>query len=132
MHTTDDPFNRRRSRDIALTESRGILNTLWITTDVHFAEAFRYRPFPGSPAFVVHELASGPLNAGIFPNAAFDTTLNPVVLFGPRPASTVATWEQAKDGFNFGTVEVDRRGRLTAGFVNTAGQRLFSLTLTPQ
>ena len=44
------------------------------------------------------------------------------MLFGPRPPTTVATWEQAKDGFNFGTVEVDRRGRLTAGFVNTAGQ----------
>ena len=113
-------------------EQGGILNTLWITTDVHFAEAFRYRPFPANPAFVVHELASGPLNAGIFPNAAFDTTMNPTVLFGPRPATTVATWEQAKDGFNFGTVEVDRRGRLTAGFVNTAGQTLYSLTLTPQ
>ena len=113
-------------------ESRGILNTLWITTDVHFAEAFRYRPFPANPAFLVHELASGPLNAGIFPSAAFDTTLNPTVLFGPRPATTVATWEQAKDGFNFGTVEVDRGGRLTAGIVNTAGQTLYSLMLTPQ
>jgi len=112
-------------------ESRGILNTLWITTDVHFAEAFRYRP-TANPAFLVHELASGPLNAGIFPTAAFDTTLNPTVLFGPRPATTVATWEQAKDGFNFGTVEVDRGGRLTAGFVNTGGQTLYSLTLTPQ
>ena len=54
------------------------------------------------------------------------------MLFGPRPATTVATWEQAKDGFNFGTVEVDRAGRLTAGFVNTSGQTLYSLTLTPQ
>lgn len=108
------------------------LNTLWITTDVHFAEAFRYRPFPANPAFVVHELASGPLNAGIFPNFDFDTTLNPQRLFGPRPAAQATTYEQAKDGFNFGTVEVDRRGRLTAGYVNTAGQRLFTLTLTPQ
>ena len=112
-------------------EGRPKLNTLWITTDVHFAEAFRYRPFPANPAFVVHELASGPLNAGIFPNPDFDTTLNPLRLFGPRPAAQAMTWEQAKDGFNFGTVEVDRRGRLTAGFVNTAGVTQFSLTLTP-
>jgi alkaline phosphatase D len=116
---------------LGFMESRGILNTLWITTDVHFAKAFQYRPF-SNPAFLVHELASGPLNAGIFPTAAHDTTLNPTVLFGPRPAAQVATWEQAKDGFNFGTVEVDRRGRLTAGFVNTAGQRLYSLTLVPR
>jgi alkaline phosphatase D len=117
---------------LRFTESRGIRNQLWITTDVHFAEAFSYRPFTANPGFVVHELASGPLNAGIFPNADFDTTLNPTRLFGPRPATTVSTWEQAKDGFNFGTVEVDHRGRLTTGFVNTSGQRLFSLTLEPQ
>lgn len=30
-------------------------NTIWITTDVHFAEAFRYRPFENHPAFAVHE-----------------------------------------------------------------------------
>ncbi|HEU6444628.1 MAG TPA: alkaline phosphatase D family protein [Gaiellaceae bacterium] len=113
-------------------DARGIVNTVWITTDVHFAEAFRYRPFPASPDFVVHELATGPMNAGIFPNAAFDTTLNPEVLFGPDPAAQVTTWEQAKDGFNFGTLEVDRRGRLTAEIVNTAGVTQFSLALTPR
>ncbi len=131
-YTEPSGFEQELLDILRFMESRGILNTLWITTDVHFAEAFRYRPIPANPAFVVHELASGPLNAGIFPNAAFDTTLNPTVLFGPRPATTVATWEQAKDGFNFGTVEVDRAGRLTAGFVNTSGQTLYSLTLTPQ
>jgi len=36
----------------------GIANPVWITTDVHFAEAFRYSPFPtqvvntaGAPQF---------------------------------------------------------------------------------
>jgi hypothetical protein len=42
------------------------------------------------------------------------------VLFGP-----------AKDGFNFGTLELDRDGKLTAAIVNTVGQPQFSLTLTP-
>jgi alkaline phosphatase D len=113
---------------LSFMRQRGIMNTVWITTDVHFAEAFRYQPFSG---FTVHEFVTGPLNAGIFPNAAVDPTLNPTVLFGPRPATTVATWAQAKDGFNFGTLEVDRNGRLTAAYVNTAGQTLYSLTLAP-
>jgi alkaline phosphatase D len=113
-------------------EQSRIVNTFWITTDVHFAEAFRYRPFGANPGFVVYELATGPLNAGIFPNAAFDPTLNPDVLFGPDPAAQPTTWEQAKDGFNFGTLDVDRNGRLTAAIVNTAGQKQFSLTLAPQ
>jgi alkaline phosphatase D len=110
-------------------EQHGVVNTVWITTDVHFAEAFRYEPFPG---FVVHELVTGPLNAGIFPNADVDQTLNPQVLFGPRPAVAPTTWSGAKDAFNFGTLAVDRAGRLTAAYVNTAGQILYSLTLVPR
>jgi alkaline phosphatase D len=108
--------------------ARHIVNTVWITTDVHFAEVFRYQPFAG---LTVYELATGPMNAGIFPNAMFDTTLNPQVLFGPRPAASPTTWTQAKDGFNFGTLEVDHSGRLTAAIVNTAGQTVYSLTLAP-
>jgi alkaline phosphatase D len=109
-------------------DARHVVNTVWITTDIHFAEVFRYQPFPG---LAVHELATGPMNSGIFPNAMFDTTLNPQVLFGPRPAASPTTWAQAKDGFNFGTLEVDRQGRLTAAIVNTAGQTVYSLTLAP-
>jgi alkaline phosphatase D len=115
-------------------EGRGIANTVWITTDVHFAEAFRYQPFAANPSFAVYELATGPLNAGIFPIRDYDLTLNPKVLtfFGPPTPEAVATWEQAKHWFNFGTLEVDRNGRLTAAIVNTAGQTRFSLTLVPR
>jgi phosphodiesterase/alkaline phosphatase D-like protein len=111
-------------------EQNRIANTFWITTDVHFAEAFRYRPFPSNPGFVVHELATGPLNAGIFPNLDVDQTLSPAVLtfFG----QAVTTWEQAKRFFNFGTLEVARNGELTAEIVNTAGNTQFSFTLTPR
>jgi hypothetical protein len=54
------------------------------------------------------------------------------VLFGPDPAVQPTTWEAAKDGFNFGSLELDRDGDLTAAIVNTAGQTQFSFTLTPQ
>jgi alkaline phosphatase D len=115
-------------------ESRGIENTIWITTDVHFAEAFRYRPFSSNPEFVVYELATGPLNAGIFPLRDFDPTLNPEVLtfFGPPTAEAVTTWQEAKHWLNFGTLEFARDGELTAEIVNTAGQTQFSLALTPR
>jgi alkaline phosphatase D len=119
---------------IRFMESEGIVNTVWITTDVHFAEAFRYRPFAANPDFAVYELATGPLNAGIFPIRDYDTTLNPEVLtfFGPPTPEAVTTWDEAKQWFNFGTLEVDRNGRLTAAIVNTAGERQFSLTLAPR
>jgi alkaline phosphatase D len=115
-------------------ESEGIENTVWITTDVHFAEAFKYQPFPSNPDFVVYELATGPLNAGIFPSRDFDSTLNPEVLtfFGPPTAEAVTSWQEAKHWLNFGTLELARDGELTAEIVNTAGQTQFSLTIAPR
>jgi alkaline phosphatase D len=112
----------------------GIDNSVWITTDVHFAEAFRYTPFPEHPDFAIHEIATGPLNAGIFPNRAVDPTLNPDVLIfhGPESPADVTSWDQAKQWFNFGTLEVGVRGDLKAEVVDTAGEPQFSLALVPR
>jgi alkaline phosphatase D len=114
-------------------EVRGVDNTVWITTDVHFAEVFRYRPFAENLSFVVHELATGPLNAGIFPNRDFDQTLNAERLsfYGPDTAADVTSWQEAKRWFNFGTLEFGGNGKLTAGLVDTAGNVQFSLELVP-
>jgi alkaline phosphatase D len=127
-------FERELLEILGFMRARGIDRPVWITTDVHFAEAFRYRPFAGDADFVVHELATGPLNAGIFPTRAFDETLDPEVLAfaGPETATDVVTWEDAKRWFSFGTVEIARSGALTLGIVNTRGERLFSLTLSPR
>jgi alkaline phosphatase D len=116
-----------------LMAENGVDNTVWITTDVHFAEAFRYLPFPDRPNFAVHEIATGPLNAGIFPNRNVDPTLNPQVLFfhGPGTPADVTNWEQAKEWFNFGTLEVGANGGLTTEVIDTAGETLFSRTLEP-
>ena len=43
----------------------------------------------------------------------------------------MTTWEQAKTWFNFGTVEIDADGTLTAGIVDMAGHPQFELTLEP-
>jgi alkaline phosphatase D len=112
---------------------RRIANIVWITTDVHFAETFRYTPFADDPSFVVHELVTGPLNAGIFPNRDFDATLNPERLFfhGPATPEAVTSWEEAKRWFNFGLLEVAADGVLRASIADTAGRRLYSMRLDP-
>jgi alkaline phosphatase D len=112
---------------------RGLDDTVWITTDVHFAEVFRYRPFPDKPSFTVHELATGPLNAGIFPSRDFDQTLVPERLFfyGPASAEAVVSWDEAKRWFNFGVLEVADDGTLTASIVDPSGQVRYSLELDP-
>jgi len=40
-------------------------------------------------------------------------------------------YSQAKAAFNFGTLEIGADGDLTTQVINTAGQSLFSLTLSP-
>ena len=110
-----------------------IRNSVWITTDVHFAEAFRYVPFAADPGFAVYELVTGPMNAGIFPTTDFDTTLNPerLAFFGPPSPGAVTTWTEAKHWFNFGELDVGSSGTLTMRVVNTAGEIEFERTLTP-
>jgi alkaline phosphatase D len=112
---------------------REIDDTVWITTDVHFAEVFRYRPFPDEPSFSVHELATGPLNAGIFPNRDFDSTLSPERLFfhGPATPEAVTSWDEAKRWFNLGLLDVALNGTLRASVVDTEGRTLYSLDLQP-
>jgi alkaline phosphatase D len=126
-------FERELLDILGFMAENGIDNPVWITTDVHFAEAFRYTPFPEHPDFAVHEIATGPLNAGIFPNRDVDTTLNPEVLFfhGPASFADVTSWEEAKRWFNFGTLEVGAAGDLKAEVIDTAGRPQFSLTLEP-
>jgi phosphodiesterase/alkaline phosphatase D-like protein len=119
-------------------QSHGIDNTTWITTDVHFAEAFVYHPFANvpeedpnhDPDFTVNELITGPMNAGIFPNTAFDATLNPerLAFFAPDPAPT--TWAVAKHFFNFGELDITRAGSLTMRIINSEGVVEFERTLT--
>jgi alkaline phosphatase D len=114
-------------------EQHQVRNLLFVTTDVHFSEGFRYTPFPEDPAFQVFELVTGPMNAGIFPTTSFDTTLNPerLFLYAPLSADAVTSWDEAKRWFNFGALAIAADGTLTAQIVNTAGDAVETLQLRP-
>ena len=126
-------FERELLDILRFAQQRGIRDLFWITTDVHFGEVFRYTPFADAPDFHVYEMATGPMNSGIFPNLDFDTTLSPqrLAIVGPPAAADVTTWEQAKSWFNFGTIEIDENGTIEAAIVDTAGHRRFELRLPP-
>lgn len=119
--------------EILRTIQAGEMNAVFITTDVHFAEVFRYTPFADEPGFTVHEVVVGPGNAGIFPNRAFDKTLGTQSLFfhGPESAAAVTTWSEAKKWFNYGTIEIDADGHLVSHIKDTSGKSLYSLQLKP-
>lgn len=112
----------------------GVRNLVWITTDVHFATAFRYRPFADDSRFRFFEVVSGPLNAGLFPNPAVDPTFAPQRLFYFAPPETraVESFAEAQRWFNFGVLDVGADGTLVARIVSGDGEEVFRLTLTPR
>lgn len=117
-------------RDILrFMQQNGMYNVVWITTDVHFADVFRYTPFEDDPRFQVHEIVSSPVNAGIAPNAAFDTTLGAESLFR-YPSTKPTDYEQAKQMFNFGLIKIAKDSKkLVASINGVKGTPLYELTL---
>jgi len=101
-------------------QQKGIKNNVWLTTDVHFSEGFRYTPFADAPDFKVYEFVSGPLNAGLFPSEDFDDSLHPTRLFF-HGQSTVANYAEALEFLTFGSVEVSKEGAMTVKVVNANG-----------
>jgi len=104
----------------------GISNTVWITTDVHFATGFRYTPFPDRPEFFLHEIVTGPMNAGLFPTDAVDPTFHPERLFFYAPAEPVTSWANARRFMNFGTISVNEAGDMTVAVVNGDGETVWT------
>ncbi|MBU1192267.1 MAG: alkaline phosphatase D family protein [Gammaproteobacteria bacterium] len=124
----------RELRDIfGFLRQQKLRNFLFITTDVHFAAAFRYRPFADDPAFQVYEVATGPLNAGLFPNRDFDTSLGTEQLFffGPASPDTVGDYRQARRWMNFGAVSIDANGELYVSVIDVDGTPVYKLHLSP-
>lgn len=109
-------------------------NNIWLTTDVHFAAAFRYTPFADAPKFQPREFITGPLSALLFPNPLFDTTLGTEQLFfyGAAKFTDIRSYEAAKPWFNYGTVEVDEDGNLTVQIHKIDGAVVYQETLRPQ
>ncbi|MCF7989319.1 MAG: alkaline phosphatase D family protein [Thiohalocapsa sp.] len=105
---------------------------VFITADVHFSAAFRYRPFPNAD-LTVHEFVVGPLSAGVGSNDDFDPSLRPERLFlhAPPDPKALSGYQEARRFFAFGELRVDPTGVLHAALRGVDGQALFALTLPP-
>jgi alkaline phosphatase D len=87
---------------------RGVTELTFLTTDVHFATAHRYRPL-ADVSLVVHEIIVGPMSAGLFPKRELDPTFSPERLFfhGPASEDVKLTFDEALAYMTVGIVEVD-------------------------
>ena len=115
----------------------GVRNLVWITTDVHFASVQRFQPFTSRPEYQVYEVATGPLNAGVFPNSEMDESFHPERLFRWPPMEgadmdfEITSFDDAQRWFNFGELEFDAAGNLTLRVVNGRGEVVYEHTLPP-
>jgi alkaline phosphatase D len=130
----DTPTGFERSLLTLLESLRDakVRNLVWLTTDVHFASVVRFRPFPEAPDFDLLEVATGPLQAGLFPDRALDPTLRPERLFFFGPDEPPAGFEEALAWFNFGTLEIAGDGRLKLAVRGVDGGERFALELEPR
>ena len=129
----DTGFERELLAILRELQKAGQNRTVWLTTDVHFATGFRYRPFADAEPFQVHEFVSGPLNAGLFPSRDLDPTLGGERLFfhGPDTPESVTSYDDALGWMNVGTLAIDADGTMTVGIVNGRGETVFTTTLQP-
>jgi len=130
---TGQGYEREAARIFRALHANRIRNSLWITTDVHFATGFVYRPFADDPGWTTTEFTSGPLNAGVFPRPDLDPTFRPerLFLYGPPSADAIASFTEAIGWFNFGMVDIDADGALTVSIVNGRGEIVFQHSLPP-
>ena len=126
-------FSRELRAILAQAAASGRSDLLFISADVHFGAAFRYRPFAAQPEFVVHELISPPLSAGIGNTKEYDRGLGAEPLFRHAPESVddLASYEQARAWLGFGEIRIDATGNLSAALRGVDGEPLYELQLSP-
>jgi alkaline phosphatase D len=148
----DDAVNRKgseafaqsdgppRGRELEIADllrfikAAGIVNTVWLTADVHYAAAHFYNPdkaqFQEFDPF--WEFVAGPLHAGTGSQGLLDNTFGPEVRFAkPAPAGAILS---PADGMQFfGHVEIiGATGQMRVTLRDRADNALWSTTLDPR
>ena len=116
-------------------KASGIVNTVWLTADVHYAAAHYYNPdkaqFQDFEPF--WEFVSGPLHAGTFGPNELDNTFGPEVKFVKAPGAGKQNLPPSAGMQFFGHVRIDgSTGQMTVTLRDRADAALWSTTLEPK
>lgn len=112
-----------------------ILNTVWLTADVHYTAAHEYHPeraaFQEFEPF--WEFVSGPLHSGSFGPNDLDMTFGPEVKFVKAPAEGQVNLPPSAGLQFFGLVDIaSDSGQMTVRLMDRADNELWSVTLDPK
>ncbi|MGY4475086.1 alkaline phosphatase D family protein [Bradyrhizobium sp. USDA 3364] len=112
-----------------------IVNTVWLTADVHYAAAHYYDPnkaqFQEFDPF--WEFVSGPLHAGTFGPNELDNTFGPEVKFVKAPGEANQNLPPSAGMQFFGHVKIDgKSGQMTVSLRDRVDAELWAITLDPK
>ena len=120
---------------LSFIKNNGIKNVVWVTADVHYAQAIRYAPdrarFTDFDPF--WEFVAGPINAGTFGPNELDLTFGPESKFVSVPGDLKQN-RSPFDGLQFygiGRIDADTRV-LTMSLHDLEGKRLYAVDLEPE
>jgi alkaline phosphatase D len=116
-------------------KTAGIVNTMWLTADVHYTAAHYYNPdkaqFQEFESF--WEFVSGPLHAGTGRPNQLDNTFGPEVRFIKAPDPGQQDLSPSAGMQFFGHVKIDgASGQMTVTLRDRADVALWSTTLNPK
>ncbi|MCA0929784.1 alkaline phosphatase D family protein [Ruegeria profundi] len=117
-------------------KAESIVNTVWVTADVHYTAAHYYDPnkaqFQDFEPF--WEFVSGPLHAGTFGPRVLDGTFGPEAKFFKAPSKEQGPNLPPNAGLQFfGLVDIDGdTQQMTVRLMDRADTELWSVTLDPQ
>ncbi|MBC7584079.1 MAG: alkaline phosphatase D family protein [Tardiphaga sp.] len=116
-------------------KTAGIVNTVWLTADVHYTAAHYYSPekaqFQDFEPF--WEFVSGPFHAGTFGPGAMDNTFGPEVKFVKAPGPGQQNLPPSAGMQFFGHVKIDgQTGQMTVTLRDRDDTALWATVLDPK
>lgn len=115
-----------------------IQNVVWVTADVHYAQALYYSPSNPNARFTEFlpfwEFVAGPIHAGTFGPNEIDPTFGPEEKFCSIPKSPILKGISPTEGKQYyGLVKVDGQTQaMTVSLRDLNGTELYKVTLAPQ
>ena len=116
-------------------KDRNIANVVWVTADVHYAQATHYRPELAAIGDFkpFWEFVGGPLHAGTFGPNRIDRTFGPDVKFTGVPPDMKQNRPPSEGLQFFGLGRIDAKTRvLTVSLHDIEGRTLYDVALPPE
>jgi len=135
----DDGAPSGRERELAellrYVKQHRIRNLVWVTADVHYAQATYYNPVRAafSDFHPFWEFVAGPLNAGTFGPNPVDKTFGPEIKYVSVPPGNPVNRAPAAGQQYFGIAKIDGKTEaLRVSLHDLYGKELYSVTIAPE